>query len=331
MDAKLNEVLAQTIEEHIPQNIKPIDYLMDILDISRESAYRRMRGEISFTLDEVAKLAYQLDFTVDDIIGVNNKERIFFDLKTDISKDPRKNFLTMLQEYSDYVEQICNTKSRDSMASLNRLSLIFLVPYEHLFKFYYYKWIHQTYSVPVDRPFAEITMSPEILTVREHFCILVKTFNHCSYVIDRNIFSILVREIQYYYNRGLISTEEILILKTELTELLNYMKSLMQQGHNGAGFVYNFYLSLLNIEANTSYASFGSSPDEDVASQYWIYSVSPVIIRNQEICNKHKKWIESMKKFSALITQSNETLQAEFITKQREAIENITNELSFYN
>jgi hypothetical protein len=330
MDAKLNEALVQTIESHIPPNIKPIDYLMDILEISRESAYRRMRGEIAFTLEEIAKLACKLDFTVDGIIGVNNKERIFFDLKTDLSKDPKRNFLSMLTEYSNYIEQICNAHNRDSMASLNRISLFFLVPYDNLFKFYYYKWIHHTFNIPVNRLFSEITMSPEIIEVRDHFRTLIKKFNYCSYVIDRNIFSTLVREIQYYYSRELISMEEILVLKKELNELLDYWKSLMQGGNNESGFVYNFYLSLLNIEANTSYASIGLL-EEEVASQYWIYSVSPVMIRNHEVCAMHKKWIESMKKFSALITQSNETLQLEFIHKQRQDIEAITGELSFYN
>jgi hypothetical protein len=217
------------------------------------------------------------------------------------------------------------------MASLNRISLFFLIPYDHLFKLYYYKWIHHTYNIPVNHLFSDITVSPEIMEVRQRFMALAKTFNHCSYVIDRHIFATIVREIQYYYGRNLISEAEVLILKNELFDLLDYMKLLMQQGHNAAGHVFNFYLSLLTVEANTSYASFGTSAGEEVASQYWIYSVNPVIIRNHEICNMHRKWIESMKKFSTLITQSNEALQLEFIDKQREYINAITQELSFYN
>jgi hypothetical protein len=61
-----------------------------------------------------------------------------------------------------------------------------------------------------------------------------------------------------------------------------------------------------------------------------MHSTSPVLIRNQEICQKNKKWLESMKKTAVLITQSNETRQLEFITKQHDYIETITNNLSYY-
>ncbi|KAA6316522.1 hypothetical protein EZS27_033182, partial [termite gut metagenome] len=57
---------------------------------------------------------------------------------------------------------------------------------------------------------------------------------------------------------------------------------------------------------------------------------NPIIIRNYEISNLHKNWIESMKKSSILITHSNELLQVEFINKQREHIENLSKDLVYY-
>jgi hypothetical protein len=329
MNVQLNEALIQKIIECIPQNIKPIDYLMEILSISRESAYRRMRGEIAFTFDEIAKLAYKLNFTVDNIIGVQNKELFFFDLKTDHSLNPTKDFLLLFRDYFKCIEQICSEPDAESMASLNRFSLFFLVPYDHLFKFYYYKWIHQTYNTPISLHYAETVMSPEIMDLRRHFHSLVKTFNHCSFIIDRNIFLTLVREIQYYFHRNLISKDEVLVLQRELTELLAYLKLLMNRGSNESGFIFNFYLSLLNIDINTSYSSFKGG--SETISQYWMYAASPVLIKNQEICNLNKKWLESMKKISVLITQSNETLQLEFINKQNEYINTITDSLLYYN
>jgi hypothetical protein len=329
MNIQLNEELIQKITECIPPNIKPIDYLMDILSISRESAYRRMRGDIAFTFNEIAKLASTLNFTVDNIIGVHSEERCFFDLKTDKSLSPAKDFLLIFKDYAKCLEQICNDPDTEAIASLNRFSLFFLAPYDHLFKFYYYKWIHQTYNVPVSLLFAETVISPEVKEVRRHFQTLVKSFNHCSFIFDRNIFLTLVREIQYYNSRGLISKDEVLVMQQELTELLAYLKLLIHKGSNESGYVYNFYLSLLNIDINTSYASLKGGTDS--ISQYWMYAASPVLIKNQEICQLNKKWLESMKKMSVLITQSNETLQLEFINKQNEYINTITNHLLYYN
>ena len=48
-----------------------------------------------------------------------------------------------------------------------------------------------------------------------------------------------------------------------------------------------------------------------------------IYTRNKEITARHKLWIDSLKKYCTVISQSNELLQAEFLNKQREYIDNI--------
>jgi hypothetical protein len=249
-----------------------------------------MRGEIAFTFDEIAKLAYKLNFTVDSIIGVHNKEVFFSDMKTDKTFNSNKDFLLMIKDHCDCIEQISKTQDVEVITSLNRFNLFFLAPYDHLFMFYYYKWIHQAYNIPVTLSFSETVIPPEILELRRHFQSQIRTFNHCSFIIDRHLFLNIVREIQYYHRRNLISMEEVLILQKELLKLLDYIESLMHQGCNEAGYVFNFYLSLLTIDVNTSFASFKGGTES--MSLYWMHSTSPIVVKNQEICKRNKKWLE---------------------------------------
>ena len=65
MKKNLNSVLIAIVLDKIPTTIKPVSYLMELLNLSRESAYRRLRGEISFSFEETAKLSTALDFSVD--------------------------------------------------------------------------------------------------------------------------------------------------------------------------------------------------------------------------------------------------------------------------
>ena len=323
MDKKLNELLAAKVAESIPQNIKTIDYLMEVLNISRESAYRRMRGEIPFTFNEIATLSLDLGFTVDEIIGSHKKDRIFFDLKTDTSADPEESFLAMIQEYYDYIDNISKFRDGEILITLNRISLFLLIKFDTLFKFFYYKWVHQTYNVPVFYSFSEMTVPPEILAVRQQLKVRSDTLSNVNLILDRDLFLSTVKEIQYYYSRRLLSLENIHYLREELLKLLYYIEKLLQRGRNENGYEYNFYVSSLDVEANTTYASFG----DNYASKFWMYSLNAVVIKNQEICKMHKKWIESMKKSSILVTQSNEILQEEYVKRQEEHI----NELKMQN
>jgi hypothetical protein len=55
----------------IPKSIKPRDYLMKKLSISKESAYRRMRNKVPFTFEEVVTISLDLGFSLDEIAGKN--------------------------------------------------------------------------------------------------------------------------------------------------------------------------------------------------------------------------------------------------------------------
>ncbi|MDR2057665.1 MAG: hypothetical protein LBP83_05180 [Dysgonamonadaceae bacterium] len=326
MNKKLNDLLVTKILDHVSQNIKPVEYLIDILQISKESAYRRMRSEIPFSFEEIALLSLNLGFSVDEIIGNIKKNRVYFDSLCNSSVNPKENFMAMFSDYYKFIELISKSKEKEVLASLNQLSPFLLIKYKSLFKLFYYKWTHQATNISVNHSFSETVVPSEILTMVNNFKPLIKTFSNINFIIDREVFLSFVREIKYYYNRKLITEKEVLDLKQDLIDLLLEIERLMQKGCDEHSCEYNFYLSLLDVETNTSWASF----DTNIASHFWLHPVNSVFIYNQGISFMHKKWLESLKKYSVLITQSNEILQTKFIAKQREYIENITNNLLFY-
>lgn len=81
MDKNINKALLSKILESIPEHISTVTYLMDFLDISQGAVYRRLKGEIPFSFDEIYKLSENLGFSVDEIFDLKRKDRIFFDTK----------------------------------------------------------------------------------------------------------------------------------------------------------------------------------------------------------------------------------------------------------
>ncbi|MCL1934618.1 MAG: hypothetical protein FWF53_12495 [Candidatus Azobacteroides sp.] len=326
MRGKQNDLLSAKILESIPDNIKPIEFLTELLNIGKESAYRRMRSEIPFTFEEITKLALELDFSVDEIIGKNKEERIFLDLQVNSSSSHEESFLAMLQEYYKYTDLISAAQSKEVYVVLNRLSLATIISYDTLFKLYFYNWKNQTYNISINDSFSETHIPHEINAIRQQFKLIKPNLYNVHYIIDRDIFQNIVREIQYYYNRKLISDDEIVALREELSNVLKNIETIMQTGCNDTGASANYYLSLLDIETNTNVATF----DGNIASLYWMHPVNSICIVNQEICNMQKRWIESIKKYSVLVTLSNEILQAEFINKQIEYLSNLTKEIIYF-
>ena len=75
----LNELIS-TMKERIPQDMNLANTLADILCMGKEAVYRRLRGEVSFTIDEVALLSQKLGISIDQIVGSHVSNKVTFDL-----------------------------------------------------------------------------------------------------------------------------------------------------------------------------------------------------------------------------------------------------------
>ena len=65
------------IKTNLPTHLALVDAVAETLELSNDSAYRRIRGEKPVTLDEIAKLAQRFDFSIDRFLGLEGESYIF--------------------------------------------------------------------------------------------------------------------------------------------------------------------------------------------------------------------------------------------------------------
>ena len=318
--SKVKNTTAAKILSNIPSRVKPIDYLMETLNISRESVYRRIRGDISFTFDEIAKLSVELGFSVDELIKQDAPTHIFFDLHVNKSQDPSSAYITRFHKYFQNILDLPDAKEIESTMITNFVPLEFIVLFNNLFKFAYYRKMHQYQESSLKYSYSEIVLPEELLYLQYLAVERLKKAHNFTYIIDSNIFMNLIREIQYYYKRRLINDSEYDRLREELTGLIDMMESVAQTGFCNSFAKSAFYLSSLNIESSSRYAEI----NETAQSQFFIEAIEPVTIMNPNVCAMHKKWLDSMRKYSTLISMSNEILQVKYFNKQRSYIEELS-------
>ena len=56
MKNQLNDELVSAIRNSVSDDMNIANLLMDILSIGKEAVYRRLRGDVPFTFDEVSKI-----------------------------------------------------------------------------------------------------------------------------------------------------------------------------------------------------------------------------------------------------------------------------------
>jgi hypothetical protein len=319
MDKELDKIVAATILDKIGPDIKPINYLADTLNIGRESAYRRLTGNMSFSFPEIVELSLKLGFSIDDIIGQGDEKRVFFDLQGSESYTTQKSFHAMLKEYLKYIRRVSEMTNVSSISTMNRVFTVFTIGYENLFKFYYYKWMHQMDNVPLNFYFSEIELPADIMHLYDKINDCMQFSGSRTFLFDQYVYLNVIEDICYYYNRNLITQEEALLLKDDLNLLINDTEEKARLGKNDLGFPYQYYISTVNIDSNISCVT----AENGNFTFFRMYSVNPVIIENNEVYAMAKKLIDSLKKYCILITQSNEMLLSDFFNKQREYLEKI--------
>lgn len=315
----LRNIITTKILNSIPPRIKSIEYLMETLDISRESVYRRIRGDIAFTFEEVVKLSIELGFSIDELVMKNMPSRVFFNTYTALSQDPSEMFVTIYQRYFNDAFNINNAKDVESIIVVNQIPFEFIVFFSHLFKFSYYRWMHQNQESSLKYFYSDVKMPDGLLALQHKATESLKKVRNNTLIIDSDIFLNLIKEIQYYYKRKLINENDFFALRDDLLSLVDKMENIAQTGFYGMEAKYNFYLSSLNIDSSSRFIKF----DEQMKSMFFVNSMEPITVMNLNLCMMHKKWLDSMRKYATLITQSNEILQVKYFNKQRTCIEEI--------
>jgi hypothetical protein len=288
-------LLTKKILESIPKNIKPIEYLIKILDISKESAYRRLRGDINFTFEEMSKLAMNLDFSLDQIIAKPGESRVMVNMQTYLDDDPSTAFVKKFEQYYNYLLHLEEYPDIDITLTLNYVPVIASVYFKKLFNFFYFKWLHKNNEAPLKLNYLDIIISNEMEELRKK--VKISTLNSTktyTLILDSNFFPALMNEIRYYHRRRLITDEDFNNLKKEVLEFVDVLENSAQTGIFGQNSKINIFVSSMNIEANTIQVKYNGNE----ASYIYAFSINPISITNPAIGEKHKMWINSIKKYS---------------------------------
>jgi len=315
---KLKEKLIQKILECIPSNIKSIDYLMDILELGRESVYRRLKGDIPFTLKEVMSLSANLGFSVDELISEAKAELATFGITSKDSLNAQQSFHSIQESYHDVMHDLHQSANSSLEISMSRAISFLISDRDTLHKFFYYKWIHQYEKVPLNYYLADINVPENVKNICRKTLYYAKHINTVI-IFEPAIFYNLFQEIKYFYQRKLISAEEMKLLKEELKDLLQYMEEIVQNGVNDTGVDVHMYVSSLHIGNNSMYIERG----KQAFTFMGIHSGSSIYTKDKQICLMHKAWIDSLKKYSTLISNSNERMQADFFNQQYSYLEEL--------
>lgn len=316
---KLHERLVEAIKKSMSNGDTLVNELTDVLYIGKEAVYRRLRGEVAFTFDEIATLSRKYGFSLDSIVGVNSYSQAVFDLRM---FDPEFQVDDYCSKTTSYIENLKRiNQSSNSMArfALNALPLPLLLTYNKLTKLRLYRWMYQSKKSLLYYPFSEFQIPDKILDLHKVYIKEMNLIQKTLMVLDHNVFTSFIKEIAYFFKLNYLSKDDLEEIKAELLLFIDDLEEASISGkYNGFKDV-NIYVS--EIDLDSTYIHYECNEFE--MALFRLYSMNTIESCNEEVCRIHKEWIESFKRYSTLITQSGERQRYMYISSQKEAVRNL--------
>ncbi|WP_280750917.1 MULTISPECIES: helix-turn-helix domain-containing protein [unclassified Parabacteroides] len=321
MENNFNRLLLEAIEGKTSkqQKTKTATLIADILCIDKAAAYRRMRGEVSFTLHESILLAGKLNISLDDIVlKLSNKnegpkmtshypQQLKMGLQEPWHIEQDKQFLETLtqQPYSEMGVALGNISS----------SLHFY--YEYLARFYLLKYKYHLGDI---QPFSCVKEAPLQVEYRQEFYHLYRKMSYTYYIWDSLITTSVTDDIRYFHHIGLITREEVELLKEDLHLFFRHMRKLADLGYYpDTGNKFELYISDTHIDVTYAYM-WTEKIEVSMFTSFVILTTSSL---EKMPFDNVSSWIKSLKRSAVQISVTNEKERIAFFNAQHAIVDTL--------
>ena len=244
----------EALFERYPNKTQMVSALMNLLFIEREAAYRRLRRDVAFSVQEIVKISSAWSISLDNIINRSSGKIPFL-------MHPINYIAPTEQELQHIIQTISNFKDfpdAEFMGICNKLPRQLLAGFDHLNRFNSFKWMYQYGNKNgVEKktvPFSQVIISEEMHQLTADFYRAVKNVSKSHFILDRLLFDHLATEILYFHSIRMITDEEKELIKKDLHSLLDYLSEVATNAHYPeTKNKVSLYVSRLNIDTNYSY------------------------------------------------------------------------------
>lgn len=313
----INFELIQEIKKKLSDKINLAEILTDITSMSKETVYRRLRGDSSFTLEEASMICENFDISLDRIIGLKTYNTA--DIRPSLIPPPysMESHSDTLDNFLQKIKFLRGDADAKFYCSLNTLPLAFFLQYETLAKINLYRWIyqHQQIGKPL-KNILKMSIPQSTVDVERRFVAELRQVN-TTYILSRMVFNGFITDVKYFRSIHVISDSDAQKVKEDMIKLLKEMEYAALTGQFNNGAKLSIYLSNINFE--TAYG-YGENGDERI-SYIKIYGPNILMSTDQDLIESQKNGIDSLIRFSTSISQSGEVQRKEFFDEQLKIIE----------
>lgn len=316
----LNESFLTVLKEQFPKQTMLITVVEDILKIERESAYRRIKGVVQFSIREMGILAQHLNISLDNLLINDQSNVVHIKILRPRTEECLGYMAKGIKHYLDKIKIIENSPCSEMGIAYSNIPIEFYTPYGSLFKFICFRWGNYYIGTGKHKDFANWKLPDAII---EQHTIAMKLYSKIKkiiYIWDKSIIWSLMKDLKYFASAGIIEEDDVARIKRDLHSMLNDLERLIgDEGSENESDKIEFYISHVKIGMTYTYLW----SEEYTASYITGLLIHSNINEDKDACRNVKQWIKSMRKVSTLISGTGDKERILFFKEQHQIVDSI--------
>ncbi|WP_299455062.1 hypothetical protein [uncultured Microscilla sp.] len=321
MSSKSNHVIQQRflqkLKAIIPSNYSLVDELADLLQISTDSAYRRIRGETAVSMDEVVRLCQHYKIPL-GLLGADQTDGVTFNYK--LVSDHTESFKEYLTKLLADLQKIRSAHPKQVIYAAADVPLFhhFNYPEQAAFKFFY--WLNSVSNLPTleGKSFTPSVIPAELIALGKQVYDVYCDIPSIEIWTEESANS-TIKQIDYYWEAGLFEQQADAVLVVEqLAEMLHSIQTMAKQRNKNLANPANskknekenflLYHSEIQIGNNNILVQVGSTKVNYLRHQTFNYMYTT----NTRFCNETEAWMANLISKSILISGVSEKQRYQF-------------------
>jgi hypothetical protein len=328
------------IEDVIPSNTSLVSELSDILEISTDSAYRRMRGETLLDISEIVKLCEHFQVSFDAFSEVKSGMVTFSYLPMDAKAE---SFAEFLEGTHRQLKQIANAKEPRILFACRDIPLFYHFNYPELANFTIFYLMRTVMNLP---DLNKVKYDPdfrfaELLEVGKSIYDAYIKIPSYEVWTESTVRSTL-KQVLFYWESGVFENKETALrvcadLSKEIediermaeldTKILNTTKDepvspIEDEAQHPVN--YKLFISDIELTNNVKLISFGDLRAVSLGH----LSFNSMQTNNNEYCRNTEQWLNNIIKKSTLVSGTSEKQRLQLFQAINKQIDDLMKRIS---
>lgn len=318
---EFQEKFVAQLKGSIAPNISLADELADLLKVSTDSIYRRLRCQSGFSFDEVAVISKKFGVSVDGLLAVDS-------LQVNFNFNPmfeeKSNFGKYLIWFSEYLSQLAKISGTRIIYAADDVPLFRHFNYSNLSAFKSFYW---SKAVLNSEFFQGKKFNPDIVP-QEIIDINKKTYNAYSQINSIEIWTeetliSTLKQVEFFWESDLFEdTAQALLVAEEIRQMMDELKLNCENSYKNDPNIRGQFM-LYNSEVMIGNNQVLIEPgDAKMGERVFLghNTFNSISTYNAAFVRETRLWMENLTKKSLLLSGTAEKQRAKFFKKMDDQI-----------